>query len=93
MVEVLSLGREHPQDMGVPKNKTKTERIQYHQIRSIRNVKGTSLSGKEKATTRNMRIVKGNISLVKQIYSKGSKLTMSYKVIKIVMGFSYGAEG
>ena len=31
----------------------------------IRNVKGTSLSEKEKTTTRNMNITKGNISLVK----------------------------
>ena len=32
----------------------------------------TSLSGKEKATTRNMKITKGKISLVKQTYTEDS---------------------
>ena len=38
---------------------------QHHQTSFIRNVKGTSLIETEKATTRNMQITKGKISLVK----------------------------
>ena len=43
----------------------KKKRIQHHQTSFTRNVKGTSLSKKEKATTKNMRTTKGKISLVK----------------------------
>ena len=40
-------------------------RVLHHQTSFIRNVKGTSQSEKGKATTRNMKITKGEISLVK----------------------------
>ena len=37
-----------------------------------RNVKGTPWSGKQKATTRNMKIVRGKMSHVRQIYNNCS---------------------
>ena len=40
-------------------------RVQYHQNSFTRNVKGTSLSKKEKATTRNTKITKGKLLLIK----------------------------
>ena len=40
-------------------------RVQHHQTSFTRNVKGTSLSKKEKATARNMKIIKGKSSVVK----------------------------
>ena len=39
--------------------------VQYHQTSFTRNVKGTSLSGKENVRTRNIKILKEKISLVK----------------------------
>ena len=41
------------------------KRIQHHLTGLTRNVKGISLRGKEKTTTRNMKIMRGKISLVK----------------------------
>ena len=35
---------------------TKAKRVQHHQASFTKNVEGTSLSEKEKATTRNMKI-------------------------------------
>ena len=46
----------------------------------MRNVERTSISRKEMATTRDTKIIKGKISLVKAIYSKDSK-SMHIKVI------------
>ena len=43
----------------------KLKRVQQHKTRFIRNVKETSRIRKEKATTRNMKITKGKISLAK----------------------------
>ena len=37
---------------------TKAKRVQHHQSNFTRNVKGTSLSGKQKTTTRNIKIMK-----------------------------------
>ena len=37
----------------------KAKRIQHHQTSSTTNPKGTSLGGKEKATTRNKKIMSG----------------------------------
>ena len=42
-----------------------TKAKSYHQTSLIRNIKGTSQSEKGKATTRNTKITKGEISLVK----------------------------
>ena len=42
-----------------------TKRVQNHQTSFIRNVKGNSLSKKEKATTRNMKIMKRKKLIVK----------------------------
>ena len=47
-------------------NKQKLK-VQYHQTSYIRNVKGTFLSEKEKVTTRNMKIMKGKTSPIKEI--------------------------
>ena len=41
----------------------KAKRVQHDQTSFIRNVNGTSLSEKEKGTTRNMKIIKGKISV------------------------------
>ena len=40
-------------------------RVQYHQTSFTGNVKGTSPIKKEKTMTRNMKITKGKISLIK----------------------------
>ena len=45
----------------------KAKSIQHHQASFARNVKGNSLSKKEKATTRNMKIMKGKTSPIKEI--------------------------
>ena len=59
-------------------------RVQHHQTSFTRNVKGTSLSKKEKAKTRNMKIGKGKSSLVKaNKYTKGRKSSM-YKASRKV---------
>ena len=52
---------------------TKAKGIQHHKTSVMTNAKGTSLSGKEKATARNKKITKWESSLVKQTYSKGRK--------------------
>ena len=39
--------------------KTKAKRIQHHQTSFTTNAKGTSLGGKEKATSRNKKIMNG----------------------------------
>ena len=44
----------------------KGKRVQKHQTCFTRNVTGTSLSEKEKATTRNLNIMEGKISSVKK---------------------------
>ena len=44
---------------------SKAKRIQHHQTSFTTNAKGTSLGGKEKATTRNKKITKWKSSLVK----------------------------
>ena len=43
----------------------KAERIQHHQTSFTTNAKGTSLGRKEKATSRNKKITKWKISMVK----------------------------
>lgn len=45
--------------------KNKSKKSLYHQTTFTRSVKGTSLSKKEKTTTRNTKIMKGKISSVK----------------------------
>ena len=45
----------------------KTKRVEYTQTNFTGNVKRTGLRKKEKATIRNMEIMKGKSSLVKQI--------------------------
>ena len=44
--------------------------VQYHQTSFTRNVKETSLIKKEKTATRNIKIMKGKISLIKAIIQK-----------------------
>ena len=49
----------------------KAKRVQHDQTSFIRNVIGTSLSEKEKGTTRNMKIIKEKISLAVANIQKG----------------------
>ena len=67
----------------------KDERVQHHQISFTRSVKRTSLGKKEKATTRNKKIMKWKISPIKtntqdyQPYIK-LKVRLKYKISKII---------
>lgn len=44
----------------------KTKGVEHYKMRFTKNIKGTILSKKEKATARNMEIIKGKRSLVKE---------------------------
>ena len=50
-------------------------RVQHKKTDFTRTVKGTSLSGKDQTTSRNIKITKGKISLVKQTYAEDSGST------------------
>ena len=41
-------------------------KVQHHYIGFTKKVKGISLSGKEETTTRNMKIMRGKITLVRK---------------------------
>ena len=51
----------------------KAKRVQHHKSGFTRNVKGTSLNGKEKTTTRKMKIIRGKKNLIGKSKCKGSR--------------------
>lgn len=60
---ILQIGRKDEE----LSRQARAKRVQHHYKSFTRNTKGTSLSRNQRATSRNMKLVKGRVALVKAI--------------------------